>query len=115
MPSGKYADPVEKMKKERDEIKADRSIPENDKKLALDDLEQEIAAAQPLKFTENIDVVKKHREAIDSPCPPRRTKQRKAPRPAVKRPTAKPTNDGRTGILAGRRYSQQCCGERRRS
>ena len=67
--TGTYADPVEKMKKERDEIKADTSIPENDKKLALDDLEQEIAAAQPLQFKENIDVVKKHREAIDKLVP----------------------------------------------
>lgn len=67
--SGTYADPVEKMKKERDEIKADGTIPENDKKLALDDLEQEIAAAQPLQFKENIDVVKRHREAIDKLVP----------------------------------------------
>lgn len=66
---GNYADPVEKMKKERDEIKADTSIPENDKKLALDDLEQEIAAAQPLQFKENVEVVKKHREAIEKLVP----------------------------------------------
>ncbi len=67
--TGAYADPVEKIKKERDEIKADTSIPENDKKLALDDIEQEIAAAQPLQFKENIEVVKKHREAIDKLVP----------------------------------------------
>jgi hypothetical protein len=67
--TGAYADPVEKMKKERDEIKADSTIPENDKKLALDDLEQEIAAAQPLQFKENIEVVKRHREAIDKLVP----------------------------------------------
>lgn len=66
---GNYADPVEKMKKERDEIKADTTIPENDKKLALDDLEQEIAAAKPLQFKENIDVVKKHRADIDKLVP----------------------------------------------
>jgi hypothetical protein len=67
--SGAYTDPVEKMKKERDEIKADTSIPEADKKLALDDLEQEIAAAQPLQFKENIEVVQKHRAAIDKLVP----------------------------------------------
>jgi hypothetical protein len=67
--SGAYADPVEKMKKERDEIKADASIPENDKKLALDDLEQEIAAAQPLQFKENIEVVKRHQAAIEKLVP----------------------------------------------
>jgi hypothetical protein len=67
--SGTYSDPVEKMKKERDEISADTSIPEADKKLALDDLDQEIAAAQPLQFKENIDVVNKHRAAIEKLVP----------------------------------------------
>lgn len=67
--SGTYSDPVEKMKKERDEIKADESIPESDKKLALDDLDQEIAAAQPLQFKENVEVVKRHREAIEKLVP----------------------------------------------
>lgn len=67
--TGTYSDPVEKMKKERDEIKADASIPESDKKLALDDLDQEIAAAQPLQFKENIEVVNTHRSAIEKLVP----------------------------------------------
>lgn len=67
--SGTYTDPVDKMKKELEDIKADSSIPEEDKKLAIDDLNQEIAAAQPLKFKDNIDVVKKHREAIEKLIP----------------------------------------------
>jgi hypothetical protein len=67
--SGTYTDPVDKMKKELEDIKADSSIPEEDKKLAIDDLNQEISAAQPLKFKENIDVVKKHREAIEKLIP----------------------------------------------
>lgn len=66
---GHYSDPVEKMTKERDEIKGDTSIPESDKKLALDDLEQEIAAAQPLQFKENIEIVKKHREVLEKLVP----------------------------------------------
>lgn len=67
--SGEYVDPVEKMKKELDDIKADTSIPEEDKKLAIDDLNLEIAAAQPLKFKENVEVVKKHRDAIEKLIP----------------------------------------------
>jgi len=67
--AGTYTDPVEKMKKELDEIKADDSIPPEDKKLAVDDLTQEIASAEPLKFKANIDVVKKHIAAIEELIP----------------------------------------------
>jgi hypothetical protein len=67
--SGKYTDPVEKMKKELEEIKADASIPPEDKKLAVDDLTQEIAGAKPLKFASNIEVVKKHIAAIEELIP----------------------------------------------
>jgi hypothetical protein len=67
--SGAYTDPVEKMKKELDEIKADDSIPPEDKKLAVDDLTQEIAAAKPLEHKGNIEVVKKHIAAIEELIP----------------------------------------------
>lgn len=67
--SGTYTDPVDKMKKELEDIKADSSIPDEDKKLAIDDLNQEIAAAQPLQYKDNIEVVKKHREAIEKLIP----------------------------------------------
>lgn len=67
--SGTYTDPAEKMKKELEEIKADDSIPADDKKLAVDDLTQEIAAAQPLKYKNNIDVVKKHIAELEKLIP----------------------------------------------
>lgn len=67
--SGKFTDPVEKMKKELEEIKADSSIPAEDKKLAVDDLTQEIAAAQPLKHPANIEVVKKRADEIEALIP----------------------------------------------
>lgn len=67
--SGTFTDPIEKMKKELEEIKADDTIPAEDKKLAVDDLTQEIAAAQPLQHTANIDVVKKHIDAIEALIP----------------------------------------------
>ena len=57
------------MKKELEEIKADSSIPAEDKKLAVDDLTQEIAAAQPLKHPANIEVVKKRAEEIEALIP----------------------------------------------
>jgi hypothetical protein len=67
--SGAYTDPIEKMKKELEEIKADDSIPADDKKLAIDDLTQEIAAAQPLKYKENVEVVKKHMAELEKLMP----------------------------------------------
>lgn len=67
--SGEFTDPIEKMKKELEDIKADDSIPADDKKLAIDDLTQEIAASEPLKFQGNIDVVKKHVAEIEALIP----------------------------------------------
>jgi len=67
--SGTFTDPIEKMKKELEDIKADDSIPAEDKKLAVDDLTQEIAASQPLQHKGNIDVVKKHIAEIEALIP----------------------------------------------
>lgn len=96
--TGTYSDPVEKMKKERDEIKADGSIPEADKKAALDDLDQEIAAAQPLQFKENIDVVNKHRAAIEKLVPAQTDEPADGPAPGDGAPPAdgSPPADGKS-------------------
>ena len=67
--SGTFTDPVEKMKKELEDIKADDSIPPEDKKLAVDDLTQEIAASKPLEHKGNIEVVKKHVAEIEALIP----------------------------------------------
>jgi len=63
--TGEYTDPVEKMKLELENIKADASIPEDDKKLVIEDLNQEIAAAKPLQFQSNIEVVKKFQPDLE--------------------------------------------------
>jgi hypothetical protein len=67
--SGTFTDPVEKMKKELEDIKADDSIPPEDKKLAVDDLTQEIAASKPLEHKGNVEVVKKHVAEIEALIP----------------------------------------------
>ncbi len=67
--SGSYTDPIDKMKQELEDIKKDDSIPPEDKKLAIDDLTAEIAAAQPLKYKENIEVVKKHMAELEALMP----------------------------------------------
>ncbi len=63
--TGAYTDPVEKMKLELENIKTDASIPEDDKKLVIEDLNQEIAAAKPLQFQSNIEVVKKFQPELE--------------------------------------------------
>jgi len=63
--TGEYTDPVEKMKLELENIRTDASIPEEDKKLVMDDLNQEIAAAKPLQFKQNIEVVKRHQGELE--------------------------------------------------
>jgi hypothetical protein len=63
--SGTYTDPVEKMKIELQNIKTDASIPEEDKKLVMEDLNQEIAAAKPLQYKSNIEVVKKFQPELE--------------------------------------------------
>jgi hypothetical protein len=55
-----FTEPVERLKKDLEEIKADKDIPDDEKKLALEDLELEIKSAAPLKNRDNIDVVKRH-------------------------------------------------------
>lgn len=55
-----FTEPVERLKKDLEEIKADTEIPDDEKKLALEDLEIEIKSAAPLQNRDNIEVVKRH-------------------------------------------------------
>lgn len=55
-----FTEPVERLKSDLEEIKADKEIPEEEKKLAIEDLTQEIAATPALKHPENVEVVKRH-------------------------------------------------------
>lgn len=63
--SGEFSDPVDMLKKEISEIQADTTIPAKDKKQMLDELAEALKSTPPLKYKENIVVVKKHREAIE--------------------------------------------------
>jgi hypothetical protein len=63
--SGEFSDPVEMLKKEIAEVKADSSIPEKDKTQMLEELAEALKSTPPLKFKDNITIVKKHRDAIE--------------------------------------------------
>ena len=63
--SGDYTDPVEAIKKEIEDIKADKSIPDKDKKQMLEEMQEALESTPPLKFPENIALVKKYRADIE--------------------------------------------------
>ena len=63
--SGEFSDPIEMLKKEIAEVKADASIPEKDKNQKLEELAEALKSTPPLKYAENIALIKKHREAIE--------------------------------------------------
>lgn len=88
--TGSYTDPIEKMKTELEDIKKDTSIPDEDKKLAVDDLTQEIAAAQPLQFKNNIDIVKKYQGDLEKLIVESTGDSPPAPADAAPAPDAKP-------------------------
>lgn len=67
--SGKFTDPKALMQKELDEIKADDSIPADEKKAIIADQEELIASVPPLKYPSNVDIVKKHLDEIEALLP----------------------------------------------
>jgi hypothetical protein len=64
--SGAFTDPVTAINKEIEEVKADTTIPEKDKKQMLEELNEALKTTPPLQFPENVEVVKKYREKIDA-------------------------------------------------
>ena len=63
--SGAFTDPITAIKKEIDEIKADASIPEKDKKQMLDELAEALKNTPPMKFPGNVEIVKRFRAEIE--------------------------------------------------
>ena len=63
--SGAFTDPIAAIKKEIEEITADKTIPEKDKKQMLDELAEALKNTPPLKFPENVELVKKYRTDIE--------------------------------------------------
>ena len=63
--TGKYTEPLDALKKELEDVKADASIPEADKKQLVQELTEAINTTPALQYKENVEVVKKHREALE--------------------------------------------------
>jgi hypothetical protein len=63
--TGNFVDPVDALKKEREEVQKDSSIPDGDKKQLLDELNEAISTTPKLQYKENVDIVKAHRAEIE--------------------------------------------------
>jgi hypothetical protein len=61
-----FTDPQTAIKKEIDDVAADKTIPENEKKQLLEELNEALKSAQPIVFPGNIEIVKKYYDKIDA-------------------------------------------------
>lgn len=60
-----FTDPPTAIKKEIDEVTADKSIPEREKKTMLDELAEAMKMAQPIQHQGNIDLIKKYYDRLE--------------------------------------------------
>lgn len=63
--TGEFTDPLEALKKELEDVKADDSIPADDKQKLVQELSEAIKATPPLEHKENVDLVKAHHQEIE--------------------------------------------------
>jgi hypothetical protein len=63
--TGQFNDPATAIKKEIEDVKADKTIADKDKTTMLDELNEALKSTPPVQFTENIDLVKRFRKEID--------------------------------------------------
>jgi hypothetical protein len=63
--TGAFTDPITSIKKEIEEVTADKTLQDKDKKQMLEELNEALKSAQPVQFPENVEIVKKNRAEID--------------------------------------------------
>ena len=61
-----FMDPQTAIKKEIDDLRTDATIPDDEKKHLMEELQQALKAAQPIQFPSNIDLVRKYFDRIDA-------------------------------------------------
>jgi hypothetical protein len=61
-----FSEPKVAIQKQIDDLKADKTIPEPQKKEMLADLGEQMKAAEPIKFSSNIELVKKYYDKLDN-------------------------------------------------
>jgi hypothetical protein len=63
--SGNFVDPVDALRKQRDDVQKDKTIPDADRKQLIDELTEAINTTPQLQYKENVDIVKAHRAEIE--------------------------------------------------
>ena len=61
-----FMDPQTAIKKEIEDLRADATVPDEDKKQLMQELQEALKAAQPIQFPANIDLVRKYYDRIDA-------------------------------------------------
>jgi hypothetical protein len=61
-----FTDPSMAIKKEIDDVTADGTIPDHEKKSLLEELNEALKSAQRIEFPDNIELVRKYYERIDA-------------------------------------------------
>jgi hypothetical protein len=61
-----FTDPQSAIRKEIEDVSADKTIPDNEKKQLLEELNEALKAAQPIQFPGNVELVKKYYDKIDA-------------------------------------------------
>jgi hypothetical protein len=61
-----FNEPKVAIQKQIDDLKADKTIPEPQKKEMLADLAEQLKTAEPIKFPGNVDIVKKYYDKLDT-------------------------------------------------
>ena len=63
--SKSFVDPPTAIKREIDEVTSDKSIPEKERKQALEELNEAMKQAQPIQHPDNIELVKKYYDRLE--------------------------------------------------
>jgi hypothetical protein len=61
-----FTEPQTAIKKELEEVAADQTIPDQDKKQLLEQLGEALKSIQPIQFPSNIELVKRYYDKIDA-------------------------------------------------
>jgi hypothetical protein len=61
-----FSEPKVAIQKQIDDLKADKTIPEPQKKEMLADMAEQLKAAEPIKFPSNIELIKKYYDKLDT-------------------------------------------------
>ena len=61
-----FTDPITAIKNEIAEVSADKTIPDEDKKQMVEELNEALKAVQPIQFPGNVELVRKYYDEIDA-------------------------------------------------